>query len=156
MIIRKEASIIEDNKSQTSLNRKIIVRIITNWQEKQKFEATTEQGDKIIMDGEGSAPSPMQLVLAAVGGCSSIDVVMILEKGRNNISDCQCELTAERADSAPAVFTKINAHYIVTGENLREAAVERACELSINKYCSAALMLKPNVEISYSFEIKNS
>jgi putative redox protein len=132
------------------------VRIITNWQEKQKFEAVTEQGDKIIMDGEGSAPSPMQLVLAAVGGCSSIDVVMILEKGRNQITDCQCELTAERAESAPAVFTSINAHYIVTGKDLKESTVERACELSINKYCSAALMLKPNVDISYSYEIRNS
>ncbi len=129
------------------------MRITTKWQEKQKFEATTEQGDKIIMDGEGSAPSPMQLVLAAVGGCSSIDVVMILEKGRHQISDCQCQLTAERADSAPAVFTKINAHYVVSGQNLKESVVERACELSINKYCSAALMLKPNVEINYSFEI---
>jgi putative redox protein len=132
------------------------VRIITNWQEKQKFEAVTEQGDKIIMDSEGSAPSPMQLVLAAVGGCSSIDVVMILEKGRNQITECQCELTAERAESAPAVFTNINAHYIVTGKDLKESTVERACELSINKYCSAALMLKPNVDISYSYEIRNS
>jgi putative redox protein len=132
------------------------VRITTNWQEKQKFIATTEQGDKILMDGDGSAPSPMQLVLAAVGGCSSIDVVMILEKGRHKISDCQCQLTAERADSAPAVFTKINAHYIVSGENLKESVVERACELSINKYCSAALMLKPNVDITYTYEIVNS
>jgi putative redox protein len=98
----------------------------------------------------------MQLVLAAVGGCSSIDVVMILEKGRNQITECQCELTAERAESAPAVFTNINAHYIVTGKDLKESTVERACELSINKYCSAALMLKPNVDISYSYEIRNS
>ncbi|MBV1908029.1 MAG: OsmC family protein [Kangiellaceae bacterium] len=128
----------------------------TEWQQRQKFTATTEQGDKIVMNGEGGAPSPMQLILAAVGGCSSIDVVMILEKGRHIITDCRCELTAERADAIPAVFTKINAHYIVTGRKIKNSAVQRACELSIEKYCSAALMLNKSVEITCSFEIKDS
>lgn len=132
------------------------MRITTDWQEKQKFTATTEQGHRIEMDGEGSAPSPMQLILAAVGGCSSIDVVMILEKGRHKISDCRCELSAERATSSPAVFTKINAHYIVTGDNLKEVTVQRACQLSIEKYCSAALMLNKAVEIIFTFEIIQS
>jgi len=132
------------------------VIITTDWQKNQKFIATTEQGDKIVMDGNGSAPSPMQLILAAVGGCSSIDVVMILEKGRHAIDDCRCELTAERADSTPAVFTKINAHYIVTGKKLKESSVQRACELSMEKYCSAALMLNKSVDITFSFEIIES
>ena len=105
------------------------------------------------MDGEGTAPSPMQLVLAAVAGCSSIDVVMILEKGRNSISDCRCEVTAERADAVPAVFTKINAHYIVSGTDLKESSVERACALSIEKYCSVALMLNNTVEVTFSYEV---
>lgn len=132
------------------------MKIKTIWQEKQKFMATTEQGQTILMDGEGSAPSPMQLILAAVGGCSSIDVVMILEKGRHDITDCQCELTAERADSVPAVFTKINAHYIVAGKNLSDSSVERACKLSMEKYCSAALMLSQSVDITFTYEIKES
>jgi putative redox protein len=131
------------------------MKISTHWLEGQKFNATTEQGHTIQMDGNGSAPSPMQLILAAVGGCSSIDVVMILERGRHKISDCRCELTAERADSVPAVFTKINAHYIVEGSELKESVVQRACQLSIEKYCSAALMLTQAVDINFTFEIIN-
>ncbi len=132
------------------------MKISTQWQEKQKFIATTEQGDTIAMDGDGSCPSPLQLILAAVGGCSSIDVVMILEKGRHKITDCQCQLTAERADAVPAVFTKINAHYVISGKDISMTAVERACKLSIEKYCSAALMLNKSVDISYSCEIVNT
>ena len=125
----------------------------TQWQNGQKFIATTEKGYTIEMDGEGSAPSPLELILASVGGCSSIDVVMILEKGRHKITHCECKLEAERADAVPSVFTKINAHYMVSGEELSEKAVDRACKLSIEKYCSATLMLSKSVEISYSFEI---
>ena len=129
------------------------MKISTQWHNRQKFRAITESGHTIEMDGEGAAPSPLELILAAVGGCSSIDVVMILEKGRHQISDCRCELEAERADAVPAVFTKIHAHYLVSGTNLPEKAVERACKLSIEKYCSAALMLNKSVEISYSFDV---
>jgi putative redox protein len=129
------------------------MKIATRWQQEQRFIATTAKGDEIVMDGDGGAPSPMELMLAAVGGCSSIDVVMILQKGRHEITDCRCELVAERADAIPAVFTKINAHYVVSGKNLNLSAVERACRLSIQKYCSAALMLNKSVEISFSCEI---
>lgn len=129
------------------------MKISTKWQQNQQFLATTAAGDEILMDGDGGAPSPLELILAAVGGCSSIDVVMILQKGRHDISDCRCELVAERADAVPSVFTKINAHYIVSGKKLKLAAVERACELSIEKYCSAAIMLNKSVEISFSCEI---
>ncbi|MFT6732411.1 MAG: putative redox protein [Polaribacter sp.] len=129
------------------------MQITTKWKSGQKFSATTENGHTIKMDGEGSAPSPLELILAAVGGCSSIDVVMILEKGRHQISDCRCELEAERADAVPSVFTKIHAHYLVSGTDLPEKAVERACKLSIEKYCSAALMLNESVEITYTYEV---
>ena len=129
------------------------MRIETNWKTGQKFSATTSTGHLIEMDGDGSAPSPLELILAAVGGCSSIDVVMILEKGRHQITGCQCQLEAERADAVPAVFTKIHAHYLVSGTNLPEKAVERACKLSIEKYCSAAIMLNKSVEISYTYEV---
>jgi len=132
------------------------MKISTQWQQKRSFIATTEQGYTINMDGEGNAPSPMQLILAAIGGCSSIDVVMILEKGRHQITDCQCELDAERAETTPAVFTKIHAHYLVTGNDIPLPAIERACQLSIEKYCSAALMLNKTVDISFSFEFIQS
>ncbi len=129
------------------------MKISTKWQQEQRFIATTANGHEVVMDGDGGAPSPLELILAAVGGCSSIDVVMILQKGRHDITDCRCELVAERADAVPSVFTKVNAHYIVSGNNLKMATVERACELSIEKYCSAAIMLNKSVEISFSCEI---
>lgn len=129
------------------------MKITTEWKQQLCFEATTEQGQKIVMDGNGNGTSPMQYVLAAVGGCSSIDVVMILQKGRHTVEACQCELTAERAHSIPAVFTKINAHYIIKGSKIPLSAVERACQLSMEKYCSVALMLNQAVEFSYSYEL---
>jgi len=132
------------------------MQITTNWKSGQKFSATTSSGHTIKMDGEGSAPSPLELMLAAVGGCSSIDIVMILEKGRHEVTDCRCELVAERADAVPAVFTKIKAHYLVSGKDLSGKMVGRACKLSIEKYCSAALMLNKSVEITYTFEVINT
>ncbi|PHS16830.1 MAG: hypothetical protein COA86_11230 [Kangiella sp.] len=132
------------------------MKINTKWHGGQKFSAKTSSGHTFEMDGEGSAPSPLELMLAAVGGCSSIDVVMILEKGRHQVTDCRCELEAERADAIPAVFTKIKAHYLVSGKDLSDKAVERACKLSIEKYCSAALMLNKSVEITYTYEVINT
>jgi len=129
------------------------MKITTKWQQNKRFVATTEQGHSIQMDGDNEAPSPMQLILAAIGGCSCIDVVMILQKGRHDITDCRCEVIAERADTVPSVFTKINAHYILSGKDLKLSAVERACQLSIDKYCSAIIMLKKAVDITYSYEL---
>ncbi len=130
------------------------MKMTTKWQQALKFTATTEKGYQIEMDGNGGAPSPMELMLASVGGCSSIDVVLILQKKRQKISHCRCEIEAERADAVPAVFTKIHARYFVKGEDISETALARACELSIEKYCSAALMLNKSVDISYSYEIE--
>jgi putative redox protein len=82
-------------------------------------------------------------------------VVDILQKGRHDIVECVAELTAERADSVPAVFTKIHLHFVISGRNLKESAVERAVNLSAEKYCSASIMLgKAGVEITHDFEIK--
>ena len=130
------------------------MKITTRWKQDLNFEAMTEKGYTIDMDGKGNAPSPMEMVVAAIGGCSSIDVVMILQKGRHQITDCQCHLEAERADSTPAVFTKIHAHYLVKGNEIPISAIERACQLSIEKYCSVSLMLNKTVDISYSFEFE--
>lgn len=132
------------------------MKIVTRWQDGLTFKGTNEADQSVIMDGDGKAPSPMHLMLMAVGGCSSIDVVMILEKARQDITDCVCHLEAERADEAPRVFKKIHAHYVVTGRSLKEKQVDRACKLSVEKYCSAALMLQSSVEISFSFEIKEA
>lgn len=129
------------------------MKVTTKWQQGTSFKGTNELGQSVVMDGEGNAPSPMHLILMAIGGCSSIDVTMILQKARQEISDCICELDAERAESTPRVFTKIHAHYKIYGKNLSEKQVERACALSMEKYCSASLMLAKSVPISHSFEL---
>ena len=129
------------------------MKVVTQWQDGLTFKGTNENGQSIVMDGEGKAPSPMHMILMAVGGCSSIDVVMILEKSRQQVTDCVCELDAVRAETSPRVFKKIHAHYKVTGKDLKTNQVERACQLSMEKYCSASLMLQGTVEISHSFEI---
>ncbi|MCW8092038.1 OsmC family protein [Alteromonas sp. ASW11-130] len=123
------------------------------WDKELTFSGQTDTGYKTVMDGNGQAISPMESVLVAVGACSSIDVVDILKKGRFDIHHCDCELTAERAESAPKVFTKIHAHYKVEGSGLTEKAVNRAVNLSAEKYCSVILMLKDAVKISTSYEI---
>ncbi|NVJ49240.1 MAG: OsmC family protein [Gammaproteobacteria bacterium] len=123
------------------------------WKGGLNFESTTESGRSMMLSGNGEHMSPMELVLQAVGGCSSIDIVMILQKARQSVEHCECVLTAERATTDPKVFTKIHAHYLVSGEALSEKQVARACELSMEKYCSVSLMLKGRVTVTHSFEI---
>lgn len=104
--------------------------------------------------GRNMGIRPMEMLLIGVGGCSSFDVVDILKKSRQNITGCHTRLEAERADAVPAVFTKINIHFIVKGKDLKEKQVERAVALSAEKYCSASIMLgKAGVQITHSFEI---
>jgi len=95
----------------------------------------------------------MELVLMGTGACSAIDVVLILRKARQAIEDCVVELEAERAESEPKVFTRIRMHYVVTGKGLNPAQVERAINLSKDKYCSASAMLAKTAEITADFEI---
>lgn len=127
-----------------------------SWSKDLTFTGTTDTGYKTVMDGSGNAVSPMESVLLAVGACSSIDVVDILKKGRHEIESCECELSAERADTPPRVFTKIHAHYKVLGNGISEKALARAVQLSAEKYCSVMLMLKGNVEISTSYTLVDS
>lgn len=107
------------------------------------------------MDGNSGdkAPSPMEMVLMAAGGCSAIDVVSILQKGRQDVTNCEVKLTSERREEAPRLFTHINLHFIVTGNDLKDAAVSRAVDLSAEKYCSVALMLGKAVNITHSYEV---
>jgi putative redox protein len=97
----------------------------------------------------------MELLLLGMGGCTAFDVVMILEKAREKITDCVVEMEAVRADIDPKVFTKIELHFIVTGKNLKQEKVERAVNLSAEKYCSASLMLGKTAEITHRVTVIN-
>jgi putative redox protein len=125
------------------------------WIQKMQLMGTSETGHGILMDGDrdGIAPSPMEVVLMGMGACSSIDVVDILQTGRQKVTDCEVKLSSERAAAAPRVFTKINAHFIVSGNELSEKKVKRAVQLSMEKYCSVAKMLEQAVEVTSSYEV---
>lgn len=125
------------------------------WVDGMKFVGQSDSGHQIVMDGAnpGEGPSPMEMVLMAIGGCSSIDVVSILEKGRQAVTGCKVDIQTERAETAPRVFKKIHLHYVVTGTDLADKQVARAVELSMEKYCSVSLMLEKAVEISFSHEV---
>ncbi|KAA0260631.1 OsmC family protein [Hafnia alvei] len=124
------------------------------WVEGMTFLGESASGHQILMDGNAGdkAPSPMEMVLMSAGGCSAIDVVSILQKGRLDVRDCEVKLTSERREEAPRLFTHINLHFVVTGRGLTDKAVERAVALSAEKYCSVALMLGQAVNITHSFE----
>ena len=131
-----------------------------HWLENVAFEAKTQSGHSIIMDGsaeyggENRGPRPMELILNGVGGCASFDIVTILKKARQDITAVRCDLNAERADTIPAVFTKIHLHFVITGHGVKEKQVAKAVELSAEKYCSASKMLMDGgVEITHDFEI---
>jgi len=123
------------------------------------FVGETGSGHAIVIDGptdhggHNRGVRPMELLLLGVGSCSSFDVVQILQKGRNNVTNCVAEVTAERVDAIPSVFSKIHLHFIISGHDLKEAAVERAVKLSAEKYCSASIMLSKAVEITHDFEV---
>ncbi|MGO1118009.1 OsmC family protein [Rhodovibrionaceae bacterium A322] len=125
------------------------------WIEDMKFLGESASGHGIVIDGADDkvAPSPMELLLLGVGGCSSIDVVMILQKMRENVEDVVADVTSERAETDPKVFTKINLHFKVTGTGLSESKVAQAVKLSADKYCSASIMLGKAAEITHSFEV---
>ncbi|MEX6226819.1 OsmC family protein [Providencia hangzhouensis] len=123
------------------------------WVEGLSFLGESASGHQVMMDGNAGdkAPSPMEMVLMAAGGCSAIDVVSILQKGRNDITDCEVKLTSQRREEAPRYFVKIHLRFIVTGNELTKKTVERAVQLSAEKYCSVALMLEKTVEVTHSF-----
>lgn len=132
------------------------------WIENVAFLGETESGHAIVMDGSPEAggrnlgPRPMETVLIGTGACSAFDVVHILRKGREVVTDCIVELVAERAHTDPKVFTTIHFHYIVSGKSLNRAKVERAINLSAEIYCSATAMLAKTARISHDFEIRNA
>jgi putative redox protein len=118
--------------------------------------ATTPGNYSLTIDTKSerkSAPTPMELLLVSVAACTAVDVVSILEKKRQDVTDYRVEITGERRDEHPRAFTKMNVHHIVYGRNVSEQAVARAIELSDTKYCSVAASVRPTVEIRTSFEI---
>lgn len=129
------------------------------WVDGMMFVGESGSGHAVVMDGAPEAGGrnlgirPMEMLLIGMGGCSSIDVVMILKKGREAVTDCVAEIEAERADTEPKVFTKIHIHFIVTGKALNPAKVERAIQLSAEKYCSASIMLGATAAITHDFEV---
>ncbi|MFT4021485.1 MAG: OsmC family protein [Acinetobacter sp.] len=136
------------------------MRSTVQWLGNVAFEAKSESGHTVIMDGapqyggENLGSRPMELILMGLGGCASFDIVTILKKSRQEITDVQCQLQAERADSIPAVFTKIHLHFVVKGKAVKEKQVAKAIELSAEKYCSASKMLMDGgVEITHDYEI---
>jgi putative redox protein len=130
---------------------------VVEWRQDNIFSATSGSGHELVMDGDREqAASPMELVLMAAGGCSSVDVVSILGKARQQVSACRCDVTGQRADATPAVFTDIHLHFVVTGHAVAAQHVERAVALSADKYCSVAKMLEASVRITHSFAIEEA
>lgn len=129
------------------------------WQGGMQFLAEADSGHAMVMDGppdvggRNTGVRPMEMILMGLGGCTAIDVVHILKKSRQQVEDVNVQLQAERADTDPKVFTKINVHFVVKGADLKERHVARAVELSAEKYCSASIMLRGSVEITHSYEI---
>ena len=129
------------------------------WVEAATFLGESGSGHSVVMDGPPDSGGrdlgvrPMEMLLLGMGGCTAFDVVHILKKARQPVAECVVELSAERAEAEPKVFTRIHVHFIVSGEGLAEKQVARAVELSAEKYCSASLMLGKTAEISHDFEI---
>jgi len=125
------------------------------WVEGDTFIGKSESGHNVVFDtgSDGAAPSPMEMILMSIGCCSSVDVVSILKKSRQDVTAARIELSSERAETAPRVFKKINLHFVVTGNDVSEKRVARAVKLSAEKYCSVALMLEESVEITHSFAV---
>jgi putative redox protein len=129
------------------------------WVEQVSFLGETESGHEMLMDGPPTAggrnlgPRPMEMLLLGTGGCTSFDVITILKKSRQAVTDCYVEIDAERAETDPKVFTKIHLHFVITGKDIKPEAVEKAIKLSAEKYCSASIMLGATAAVTHDFEI---
>ncbi len=135
------------------------MEIKVSWAGAASFIGESGSGHKVVMDGppEGGGrdlgPRPMEMLLIGTGACSCYDVVSILKKSRQSVTDCKVVVSAERADAEPKVFTRIHLHFIVSGEGLKDKQVERAVSLSAEKYCSASIMLGATAEVTHDYEI---
>ena len=130
------------------------------WAGGAAFIGESENGQRIVIDGppEGGGrnlgPRPMETLLLGMGACTAYDVLSILKKSRQAPSDCKIEISSQRAGEHPRVFTEIHVHFIITGDNIKESQIERAINLSAEKYCSASIMLGKTAKITHTFEIR--
>lgn len=133
------------------------MRATVKWVGKELFMGTSESGHTIVLDANGGslAPSPLENILISLGACSSVDVVSILEKTRQDVSGCRVDISATRVESVPKLFSDIHLHFIISGNDVAEKHVQRAVSLSADKYCSVALMLNKSVKITHDFEVVN-
>ena len=135
------------------------MKATVQWLDSAQFLGESGSGHRVMMDGPPEAGGhnqgvrPMEMLLLGLGGCTAFDVVMILEKARQSVTDCVVEIEAARADTEPKVFTKIHVHFVVTGQKLADKQVARAVELSAEKYCSASIMLGKTAVITHDYEI---
>jgi putative redox protein len=131
------------------------------WIEGVAMLGESGSGHGVVMDGppdfggRNLGPRPMEMLLLGLGGCTQFDVLLILRRGRQAVTDCVVELSAERAESDPKVFTRIHVHFIVSGRDLNPRHVERAIQLSAEKYCSASIMLGATAEVTHDYEIRD-
>jgi len=133
------------------------MKAVVKWANDEIFIGHSESGHSIVMDANNGelAPSPLENVLISLGGCSSVDVVSILKKAKQQVSDCAVEISATRVDTVPKLFSAIHLKFVITGVNIKVKHVERAVSLSADKYCSVALMLNKAVNITHEFEIRD-
>ena len=136
------------------------MKTTVKWTDGAMFVGESGSGHSVVMDGpedlggRNLGPRPMEMLLLGTGGCSVYDVLSMLKKSRQQVVECKVEMEAERADAVPAVFTRINMHFVLTGVGLKESHVKRAVELSAEKYCSASIMLcAAGVEMTHSYEV---
>lgn len=129
------------------------------WVEDITFVGEADSGHAVVMDaavengGNNRGMRPMEMLLMGMGGCTAFDVLLILKKARQPVTDCEVLVDAERATDHPKVFTRIRVHYRIRGKGLAEAHVKRAVDLSAQKYCAASAMLGKTAEISHDYEI---
>src|SRR3972149_10647742 len=136
-----------------------MMKVRVKWIGNAGFLGVTESGHAFVMDGapEGGGrnlgPRPMETVLAGTGGCTAYDVVVILKKSKQQVTGCEVQLQAERAETDPKVFTRIRMHFVLRGRDLKPSVVESAIKLSHGKYCSASAMLGKTAAVTYDYEI---
>ncbi|MCK5897067.1 MAG: OsmC family protein [Cocleimonas sp.] len=129
------------------------------WLDNMSFVGESASGHSIVMDGPPEAGGrnlgvrPMEMLLLGLGGCASFDIVSMLQKGRQDITNCEVEISAKRADGQPKVFTEIHLHFIIEGNKINESKVARAITLSAEKYCSASIMLGKTAVVTHDYEI---
>jgi len=137
------------------------MKAVVKWIDNVMFAGESGSGHTVVMDGapeqggRNMGIRPMEMLLVGLGGCASFDVLTMLKKGRQQVTDCRAEVEAQRVDAVPAVFSEIHINFIVTGTQLKESQVKRAVELSAEKYCSASIMLSSaGVKMTHSYEIQ--